>query len=102
MPGVTGSTAKRMPRSSHVGHRGQGLLQRADQCGQVAVVDAAGAQLAGELGQGGGPLGAARGLAASKTPDPTVARLRSLRAHAIYGAGLYLTGQALNRLRGLG
>ncbi len=42
------------------------------------------------------------GLAASKTPDPTVARLRSLRAHAIYGAGLYLTGQALTRLRSLG
>jgi hypothetical protein len=42
------------------------------------------------------------GLAASKTPDPTVARLRSLRAHAIYGLGLYLSGQALARSRGPG
>ncbi len=39
------------------------------------------------------------GLAASKTPNPTAARLRSLRAHAIYGLGLYLSGQALARLR---
>lgn len=39
------------------------------------------------------------GLAASKTPHPTVARLRSLRAHAIYGVGLYLSGRALDRLR---
>jgi len=38
------------------------------------------------------------GVAASKTPDPTMARLRSLRAHAIYGLGLYLSGQAVARL----
>lgn len=37
------------------------------------------------------------GVAASKTPNPTVARFRSLRAHAVYGLGLYLTGQALTR-----
>ena len=35
------------------------------------------------------------GVAAAKSPDPTVARLRSLRTHATYGLGLYLTGRAL-------
>jgi Protein of unknown function (DUF2938) len=30
------------------------------------------------------------GIAASRTPNPTTVRLRSLRTHAIYGAGLYL------------
>jgi hypothetical protein len=35
------------------------------------------------------------GVAAAKTPDPTAARLRSLRTHATYGLGLYLTGRAL-------
>jgi hypothetical protein len=35
------------------------------------------------------------GVAAEKTPDPTAARLRSLRTHATYGLGLYLTGRAL-------
>lgn len=39
------------------------------------------------------------GFAASKTPHPTLARLRSLRAHAIYGLGLYLSGRALARVR---
>lgn len=33
------------------------------------------------------------GVAASKAPDPTVARLRSLRAHAIYGLGLWASGR---------
>ncbi len=37
------------------------------------------------------------GVAAAKTPDPTAARLRSLRTHATYGLGLYLTGQVLRR-----
>lgn len=37
------------------------------------------------------------GLAASKTPAPTITRLRSIRAHAIYGLGLFLSGQALAR-----
>jgi hypothetical protein len=40
------------------------------------------------------------GLAASKTPNPTLARLRSLRGHAIYGFGLYVTARALARVRG--
>ena len=40
------------------------------------------------------------GLAASKTPNPTINRLRSIRAHAIYGMGLYLSGQALARFSG--
>lgn len=31
------------------------------------------------------------GIAASKTPKPNVARLRSLLAHAVFGFGLYLT-----------
>lgn len=35
------------------------------------------------------------GVAGAKTPDPTAARLRSLRTHATYGLGLYLTGRAL-------
>ncbi len=39
------------------------------------------------------------GLAASKTPNPTVARLRSMRAHAIYGLGLYLSARALPLFR---
>ena len=30
------------------------------------------------------------GIAASRTPDPTQARLRSLMAHTIFGAGLYV------------
>jgi hypothetical protein len=33
------------------------------------------------------------GLAASKTPNPHKARLGSLRAHATYGAGLWLGGK---------
>lgn len=40
------------------------------------------------------------GVAASRTPDPTSARLRSLRTHAVYGLGLYLSAQALRRLGG--
>jgi hypothetical protein len=38
------------------------------------------------------------GVALSKTSNPTVERFRSLRAHATYGLGLYLTAQALARL----
>lgn len=37
------------------------------------------------------------GIAGSKTPNPTLTRLRSIRAHAIYGLGLYISGQALAR-----
>lgn len=39
------------------------------------------------------------GVAAAKTPQPTVVRLRGLRAHAIYGFGLYLSAHALARVR---
>ncbi|MDR2223157.1 MAG: DUF2938 domain-containing protein [Flavobacteriaceae bacterium] len=38
------------------------------------------------------------GIAASKTPKPTVARMRSLMTHAIYGIGLYVAGIVLNAL----
>lgn len=36
--------------------------------------------------------GMGAGVAARKTPQPTTARLRSLSAHASFGAGLWLTG----------
>lgn len=39
------------------------------------------------------------GVAASKTPDPPAARRRSLRSHAVYGAGLYTTAKVLRFLR---
>jgi hypothetical protein len=39
------------------------------------------------------------GVAASKAPDPTVARLRTIRTHATYGVGLYLSGRALAAVR---
>lgn len=42
------------------------------------------------------------GVAASKAPNPTIARLCSLRGHAIYGLGLYLTGKATDPHRHLG
>ena len=35
------------------------------------------------------------GIAASRTPKPGVARLRSLMAHASFGVGLYLAGWAV-------
>ncbi|MDO5065539.1 MAG: DUF2938 family protein [Actinomyces bowdenii] len=38
------------------------------------------------------------GVAASKAPDPTRARISSLRAHAIYGAGLWASGRVLHAL----
>lgn len=40
------------------------------------------------------------GPAASRTPRPTLARARSLRAHAIYGAGIWLSGKAVHAVRG--
>lgn len=40
------------------------------------------------------------GLAASKTPDPTAARLRSCVTHLVFGLGLYLTADLLARLTG--
>ncbi|AOM79851.1 DUF2938 domain-containing protein [Pedobacter steynii] len=36
------------------------------------------------------------GIAASKTPHPTTARIRSLKAHAIYGIGLYIAALLLS------
>ncbi|MFA4870121.1 MAG: DUF2938 domain-containing protein [Pedobacter sp.] len=36
------------------------------------------------------------GIAASKTPNPPIARLRSMQAHAIYGIGLYLAALFLS------
>lgn len=36
------------------------------------------------------------GLASSKAPNPTQARLRSLMSHAVFGAGLYVSALALN------
>lgn len=38
------------------------------------------------------------GVAAAKTPHPTLVRLRSVRAHAIYGLGLYLSARALAKI----
>lgn len=38
------------------------------------------------------------GIAASRTPRPAVARLRSLMTHAVFGMGLYLTALAVARL----
>ncbi len=35
------------------------------------------------------------GVAASRTPQPWLSRWRSLRTHAIYGTGLYLTARAM-------
>lgn len=34
------------------------------------------------------------GVAASNTPEPATARLRTVRAHAIHGLGIYLAGKA--------
>ncbi len=42
--------------------------------------------------------GMGAGIAASKTPAPTTARLRSLMAHVSYGVGLYLTAVGLSAL----
>ena len=36
------------------------------------------------------------GIAGSKTPNPTQARLRSLMNHAVFGLGLYLSALALS------
>lgn len=38
------------------------------------------------------------GIAASKLPNPSVARLRSLQTHLIYGIGLYLSGLLISFL----
>lgn len=36
------------------------------------------------------------GIAASRTPDPLRSRIKSLVTHLVFGAGLYLSAQALN------
>lgn len=38
------------------------------------------------------------GIAASRLPNPTITRLRSLQTHLIYGIGLYLTGLLISIL----
>lgn len=38
------------------------------------------------------------GIAAARTPNPTIARRNSLLAHTAYGMGLYLGGQALSMM----
>jgi hypothetical protein len=43
--------------------------------------------------------GMGSGLAASPTPRPTVARLRSITTHTIFGLGLYLAGLCVSYLR---
>ncbi|HCA03098.1 MAG TPA: DUF2938 domain-containing protein [Halomonas campaniensis] len=42
--------------------------------------------------------GMGAGVAASKTPQPTTARLRSLFAHASFGAGLWVAGVLVMRV----
>jgi hypothetical protein len=42
--------------------------------------------------------GMGAGIAASRTPHPTAARLRSLVTHTIFGVGLYAAGLALSVL----
>lgn len=44
--------------------------------------------------------GLGAGIAASKAPHPNTARLRSLMAHAVFGAGLYLTAWILTHVHG--
>lgn len=39
--------------------------------------------------------GMGAGIAASKTPAPNIARLRSLATHAVFGLGLYLSALSL-------
>ena len=40
------------------------------------------------------------GVAASKTPNPTQARFGSLRAHAAYGVGIWLSGRLVHTVVG--
>jgi hypothetical protein len=39
------------------------------------------------------------GVAASRTPSPTQARLRSLMAHAVFGLGLYISAAGMSTIR---
>jgi hypothetical protein len=38
------------------------------------------------------------GVASSRAPNPTQARLKSLATHTVFGIGLYLWGVAVSRL----
>lgn len=40
------------------------------------------------------------GVAASRTPNPRAARLRSLSTHAVFGAGLYVAGLGVSAVLG--
>lgn len=42
--------------------------------------------------------GMGAGIAASRTPDPAAARIRSLVTHAVFGVGLYAAGWATSLL----
>lgn len=42
--------------------------------------------------------GMGHGIAASRTPDPARARLRSLVMHAVFGVGLYVAGVIVSRV----
>jgi Protein of unknown function (DUF2938) len=44
--------------------------------------------------------GMGAGVAASRTPNPSAARLRSLTTHAVFGVGLYVAAWLLSLLRG--
>jgi hypothetical protein len=44
--------------------------------------------------------GMGAGIAASRTPNPSAARLRSLVAHAVFGIGLYVVALCLSLIRG--
>lgn len=41
------------------------------------------------------------GIAASRTPNPTIARLRSLVTHSVFGVGLYVSAWVVARLEAL-
>ena len=45
--------------------------------------------------------GLGAGIAASRTPRPNIARLRSLLTHTVFGAGLYASGWAVKLVSGL-
>jgi hypothetical protein len=40
------------------------------------------------------------GLASSRAPNPTQARLRSLMSHAVFGVGLYISALAMSSIVG--
>lgn len=43
--------------------------------------------------------GMGAGIAASKTPNPKIARLRSIATHLVYGVGLYISARLLTLVR---